>query len=68
MKCNLTEQEELLAEKIYDELGGMTIARAKVVLQEVNRLLKEVTVIIEEKTKLEEVIDPTPKGGGLQLA
>lgn len=55
MKCNLTEQEELLAEKIYDELGGVTIARAKVVLQEVNRLLKEVTVIIEERTKLEEV-------------
>lgn len=55
MKYDLTEQEELLAEKIYDELGGVTIARAKIVLQEVNRLIKDLTTVLEAKTKLEEV-------------
>lgn len=57
MKYDLTDQEEALAVKIYDELGGVSIARAKIVLTEVNRLIKELTAAMEEKTSIKEAGD-----------
>ena len=55
MKYDLTQDELNLVAKIYQEFDGVTIARAKVILSEVNRLIKELTAIIEERTPIGEV-------------
>ena len=57
MKNDLTAEESKLAHKIYLELGDVSIARSKVILKEVERLIKEVVASIEEKKLIKEAED-----------
>lgn len=53
----ITEQEELLANEMYDKLGGLTIDRARAVLKEVQSMLNELVKMMEKTKTVKEVHD-----------
>ena len=53
----ITEQEELLANEMYDKLGGLTIDRARAVLKEVQSMLNELVKMMEKTKTIKEAHD-----------
>jgi len=54
MLTKLTKQEEELATRLYSQLNGLSIARSKAVVNEVMRMLKDLSTMLEEKTSVKE--------------
>lgn len=54
MLTKLTKQEEEIATRLYNQLNGLSIARSKAVVNEVMRMLKDLSAMLEEKTSVKE--------------
>lgn len=56
-KAELTQEELSIIGKIYQSLDPLTLERARIVLNEVRHIFKDLTAIVERNTKLSDVDD-----------
>ena len=56
-KTEFTKEELSIIAKIYQSLDPLTLARARLVLSEVNYIFKDLTQIVERNTNLSDIDD-----------
>ena len=56
-KTEFTKEELSIIAKIYQSLDSLTLARARLVLSEVNYIFKDLTQIVERNTNLSDIDD-----------
>jgi len=54
-KTEFTKEELSIIAKIYQSLDPLTLARARLVLSEVNYIFKDLTQIVERNTNLSDI-------------